>query len=313
MFKKLYLPIGIIVAVGLALCWSFPGSRLQHSGMSKMLIVLIFAINGWQVKWRESKVDHRWVMVFIFGAAVSLVGGPVLGRGIGALFFTEPLMILGLTLMAAAPTMIASAIVTTEASGGNAVWALLFTLGFNLLSVVSSPFMLRLCVGGMDGISIAPWSLLSKLILLMLLPFLAGACLRRGFKTKVMPGWFGYLPSTAVILIVYGTLSAAAGQLINLSLPLLLKVAVAAMLIHLALIAVLAWSGRRFFKLRPPENRALFFTGSQKSMVVGISILAALGGSYSDAAVVILIAYFFQLLFDSLLAARLSRHTVPVI
>lgn len=308
MFKKYYLPVGIIAAVGMALLWSRPGMLLKSSGVNPCLIVLIFAINGWQVKWRESHVDHRWIMVFVFGALVSLVGGPLLGRAVGGLFFTDAVLVLGLTLMAAAPTMIASAIVTTETGGGNTVWALLFTLGFNLLGVFTAPFMLRLCVNGMDGINISPWNLLLKLVLLLLLPFLTGVYLRRVFRNARMPLWFNYLPSTAVIVIVYATLSASAERLTAMSLPVLGLVGLAAMAVHLVMMGTLAWCGKSFFHLPPPENRALFFTGSQKSMVVGVSILAAMGGGYGDAAVVILVGYFCQLLFDSLLAARLGHH-----
>lgn len=307
--KKYYLPAGIVVAVCLALTISDLGAALHRSGINRWLIVLIFLLNGWQVKWRDSRIDHRWLGVFAFGALVSLILGPLAGRGIGGLLFTDPSMVLGITLMAAAPTMIASAIVTTQTSGGNTVWALLFTLGFNLLGIFTAPFMLRFCVDGMDGITIAPWSLLSKLMLLMLLPFLIGVGARRVFRKIVMPKWFGYLPSTAVILMVYATLSTSADRLTNMSLSLIAWIAAGAMAVHLTLIVLLAWSGVRVFKLRPPENRAFFFTGSQKSMVVGVSILAAMGSGHGDAAVVILVGYFCQLLFDSFLATRLHAKS----
>jgi|GEM_PF-5141726 len=306
MLKKLFLPVGIILAVMVAWVIPWPGRQLQQLGIGSILVAGIFAINGWSVRWQSGAFDRRFPPVFLWSAVLTLAAGPLLGRLVGGMLFDAPLLILGITLMAASPTMIASAIVTTEVAGGNTLWALFFTLGINLTSIFTMPVMLKLCVNGLGQVTIDSGTLLFKLIVLMLVPFLAGAGLRRGFRKKIMPWWFGYLPSLAVITIVYATMASAREQLAGYSVDVLAKVAVAALLIHLILMGGLAASGRRFFGLRPPENRALFFTGAQKSMVVGVSVLAALGGQYGAAAVVILASYFVQLLFDASLAAWLS-------
>ncbi len=304
--KKHFLPVGLMIAVAISLLFAGPGAFLKQSGLVPWLIVAIFLINGWQFRLREARLDARFARAFGAGALLTLVGGPILGLGTAKLFGLHSPLLLGLVVMAAMPTTLSSATVITFANGGNAAWALFMTVGFNLVGIFSIPFMLQRCLGHIDGLQISSGALLTKLMALVLLPFLAGLAARRLAPKPVdTHPLVAFIPSTCVILTVWASLSASREMLRALPPQLLPIIGLATLAVHLLLLMAASGLGRTL-KLKSAERMALAFTASQKTMPVALSVLTALGADSGPAVLVCLIFHFLQLLGDSFIASHLA-------
>ena len=74
MFKKLFLPVGILVAVIWSLCAPAAGLFCKEYIGTPAMIIAIFLVSGMQVKFNELKFDRKFVLALIFGSAFTLVG-----------------------------------------------------------------------------------------------------------------------------------------------------------------------------------------------------------------------------------------------
>lgn len=306
MFKKLFLPVGVILAVCAALGSPAPAAAIQKSGLIPWLIVTIFLVNGWQMKWKEGRFDASLVKCFLLSVFIALICGPLLGRFTGGLIFNDPILILGLTVISAAPATVSSGIVTAGICGGNNLWALLLTVGLNITCIFTVPIMLPICINGMDGIDINAGRLLWKLFILVFIPFATGALLHHFLKKIQTPAIVGYIPSAAVIITVYAALGESHTKLSSLSPGNLLIIAIASIAVHLIIMLGLAVSGDKLLKLRKAELRSMMLVGAQKSMLLAVSVLAVIGGELGMAAIVAIIFHFLQLILDSLIASYLA-------
>ena len=74
MFKKLFLPVGILVAVIWSLCAPAAGLFCKEHIGTPAMIIAIFLVSGMQVKFSELKFDRKFIMGLIFGSAFTLAG-----------------------------------------------------------------------------------------------------------------------------------------------------------------------------------------------------------------------------------------------
>ena len=306
MFKKLFLPVGLIIAIISALVLPDPGIFLKRTGAVPVFIIIIFLLNGWNLKLRESNLNRSFLCTFIAAIIISLGLGPFIGMAAVAIFNLGALATVGIIVMSSVPVTLSSATVVTEVSGGNSLWALFMTIGLNIVGIFTVPFMVKLGLEDTEGVDISAGKLLLKLLLLVLLPFLAGYVLKKAIRagTHVV---LRYVPSICVILTVYAACGASRGTLMNLApseYPLMLGIVLG---IHAALF-VIAYGYGCVAKLDKPEKKALAFVSSQKTLPIALSVISVLPGDSGAAVIPCLLFHFTQLLVDSFVAAHMSHN-----
>ena len=305
-FKKIFLPIGLVLAIAGALFIPHAGIWMKQNGFVPVFVVVIFLVSGWQFNISDVKLNHKFMYALVAALVISLLGAPFLGVGAVKLFGFGTLAGLGLIVICCVPVTLSSATVITEMARGNTVWSLLITVVMNLAGIFTIPLMLKLCLEEADGVDISAWNLLFKLILLVLLPFLVGLTAKKIVKSKSM-SIVAHIPSICIILTVYTTSAVSRELLYKSTLIEILLLIVASLIIHFILMFA-AWLGGITLKLEAPELKALIFVSSQKTLPVAISVLAVLCDNPGAAIIPCLIFHFTQLFADSVLASRLGRN-----
>ncbi len=304
-FKKLFLPVGLVVALIAAVVLPAPGIWMSENSMIPVYIITIFLVSGWCLNLKATMFNRQFAAAFGTCIVISLLIGPFVGLGVGKIFGLDSAFALGLTVMSSVPVTLSSATVITEVCGGNGVWALVMTIGLNITGIFTVPFMLKFCLKDAEGIDISAWKLLLKLLLLVLLPFAVGYIARRlaHWKTHII---VKYLPSTCVILTVYAAFAVSSGKLSGISYkqyPVLLGGVLA---VHIILM-LLAVCGGYGLKLNTPERKALMYVTSEKTLPIALSVISIIGIQAGMSLIPCLLFHFAQLIFDSCLAAVLVK------
>jgi len=305
-FKKAFLPAGLVVAIAAALAVDL-GERATGGLMPlrPWLVITIFLINGYQTRLRDAPRSLRFAAAFLTAAVLTLLAAPWLGRSMAGVLGMSGAMALGLIVMSSVPSTLSSGIVLTEVTGGNSLWALILTIGLNGLGVLTIPFVLKLCLRTAAEVEVDPLPLLGKLVLLVLVPFVAGGLVRGVARGRQLLPLMKYIPSTCVILTVWISCAAKRDSLLTLTGPSLGLIAAGALTVHLVLmVANLAASFP--LRLKPDERRATMFLGSQKTLPVALGVLTALGSTAGQAVIVCITFHFLQLVTDSFIAAKMA-------
>ena len=302
MFKKLFLPVGMLVAVALAFILPEPGIFFKSLKLNNLLIIAIFLVCGWQTT-AELKFDRNFLLLFITGALITLVAAPFAGWGIAKGFALDPMSAAGLMVIAAMPPTLSSGVVMTGTAEGNTLLAMTVTIGYSFIGVFILPVILPLVLPEGAEIVVKPWKMLTDLALLVILPAVAGVVLRIITKKK-LPSWGGHIPSLCVILLVWGFFSAASADMLKFPVGTLLAAAAGSLLLHVALMAAM-WYGSAMFKAEAPERKAMLFTGASKTLTIALATLSILGAA-GNAVVPCMVFYFLQMVIDSLLAGKMA-------
>ena len=303
-FKKFFLPAGVILAVLLAFFVPEWGITLRDNLHQNILVIIIFLVCGIQTSVKDLHIDKKSILFLLGGGIFTLLILPVIAWGSSHLLAIAALPAAGLIVMAASPPTLSSGIVMTETSDGNYVTAVAITMLYNLVSVLTIPFVLALLISSDAGINTDAWNTLKKLFLLVVLPFAGGFALRFPLKGRKLP-FLSYINSTAVILLVLFFFSSSSASMKQISFGFLLKSFAATVIIHMGAMAILWYAGKAL-KLPVSERKAYIFTAGSKTLTMALTTLAIMGAEKGDAALPCLIFYFIQMLFDSFLAAKMG-------
>jgi sodium/bile acid cotransporter 7 len=304
MLKRLYLPVGLPLALGAALLWPGLGTFAQEARVVRFLIVAIFLVNGYRADYGTTRVDSALAKAFAWGAVVCLLAGPALGfMAVKGLRLT-PEMGAGLIVISCVAPTLSSGIVISENAGGDVLWATLLTVGLNAAGILATPFAVGLLLAAQGTTAIGSLALLGKLVLLALVPFALGLAAGR-----MLPAWrksrpLSYVPSTCVLLTVWVSASAGSAVIASLS-PQSMAIALLAVLLVHASLLLLNAAAPRVLSIPAPGARSLLFVASQKTLPLSLGILVAVGLAGTAALPVCILFHFSQLVLDSALAAIL--------
>ena len=310
MFRKLFLPLGIAVSIAISFIWPEPGILFkslrygEYLTSNNLMIVITFLVCGWNIDIGATRFDRKFIMLFLGGAVMSLIICPLLGVCVAKIFRLSVLPATGLIVAAAMPPTLSSGIVLTETANGNSLLSILMTVGYNLLSVVTIPFMLALCISSEGSIDTDPVKMFVQLVALVLMPSVIGFCAGKLAKRK-LPPFYTYLSSTAVIMLVWGFFSASSAHFKQHPVSSLLQEGAGALVLHIILMQVV-WYGSAAFKIGVQERKALLFTGVSKTITITITILTIIGATTGAALVPALVYYFVQSIIDSSLAGKMG-------
>ena len=296
----------LVVGIGWAERLAWLAERLpRHLIIGSVLLAMALPL----------RIDAMWATLrrpapALLAVAINLLLVPLLAW-CASLLLSEDLA-LGIIIAAAVPSTLASAAVWTRLAGGNEAVSLLVTMITNLSCFLVTPGLIYVFSGrSASSLSFSDTAL--KLLLLIVLPILAAQLLRSisriGHWATANKQGLGTYAQLGILSIVFAgavncglklsqiehQFAAIAGQ-------------IALMMVLVAVVHLVAWwcgfriAGR--MGMARGDQLAVAFSGSQKTLMVGLAIALPYGGL----TLLPMLAYHVeQLLIDTVLADRFSQ------
>jgi sodium/bile acid cotransporter 7 len=303
------------------------------SGASTAAIALLFFLYGARLSTREALDGLKHWRLHTTVLACTFVIFPLLGlaaRGLVPVLLTHPLY-QGLLFLTLVPSTVQSSIAFTSIARGNVPAAICAGSFSSLAGIVITPLLAAALLGGSAGGFSA--DSVVKIVLQLLVPFLAGQLLRRcgieggrakrverggggrrvgGFMTRHRK-ILGYVDRGSILLVVYTAFSEGMVQGIwhqVSALRLAGLLAVEAVL--LAVMLTLTWYGGKALRFDREDRIAIQFAGSKKSLASGLPMAGVLFGAHAALAVLPLMLFHqMQLMVCAVIAKRRARDPQP--
>ncbi|HBK47561.1 MAG TPA: bile acid:sodium symporter [Xanthomonadaceae bacterium] len=227
-----------------------------------------------------------------------------------------PELFVGVLFLCALPSTVQSSIAFTSMAGGNVPAAVCAASLSSLLGVFVTPLLMTLLVGS-QGAMAHPAEAIGKILLQLLVPFLAGHFLRPliGRWVERHRAILRYTDQGTILLVVYTAFSESVNEGLwhDTPLPALLGMAAVAMVllgVAMVLITVLA---RRLGFDRADEI-AIVFCGSKKSLATGVPMAKVMFAGSSLGAIVlpVMLYHQIQLIVCAVVAGRYARRSGSV-
>ncbi|MGK3090441.1 bile acid:sodium symporter family protein [Streptomyces sp. WAC01490] len=285
-------------------------------GASTGAVALLFFLYGARLSTAEALDGLKHWRLHLTVLACTFLVFPLLGLASKGLvpFVLTPELQAGFLFLCLVPSTIQSSIAFTSIARGNLPAAICAGSFSSLTGIFLTPLLAALLLGSAGG-GFSADSLL-KIVLQLLVPFLAGQLLRRwvgGFLTrhkKVL----GLVDRGSILLVVYTAFSEGmvAGIWSQVT-PARLGALLAAEAVLLAVMLALTWYGARRLGFGREDRIAIQFAGSKKSLAAGLPMASVLFGAHASLAVLPLMLFHqMQLMVCAVIAKRRSRDPEPV-
>ncbi|MFF3314472.1 bile acid:sodium symporter family protein [Streptomyces sp. NPDC003035] len=304
--------LALLGTVGLAALLPASGAAATVAdGASTAAIALLFFLYGARLSTREALDGLKHWRLHLTVLACTFLVFPLLGlaaKGLVPAVLT-PSLHSGLLFLCLVPSTIQSSIAFTSIARGNVPAAICAGSFSSLAGIVLTPLLAAVLIGGGAGGFSA--DALLKIVLQLLVPFVAGQVLRRwvgGFlarKKKVL----GYVDRGSILLVVYTAFShgMVAGIWHQVT-PARLGMLLAVEAVLLAVMLALTWYGAKRLGFDRADRIAIQFAGSKKSLAAGLPMASVLFGAQASLAVLPLMLFHqMQLLVCAVLAKRRSQ------
>lgn len=283
-------------------------------GITAGAVGLLFFLHGAKLS-REAIVAgathwrlHATVLAstFLLFPLLGLLLGPVFSRLVG------PELYLGILFLCVLPSTVQSSIALTSVARGNVPAAVCSASASNFLGIFLSPVLAGLVLS-LHGESQSPLDSIGRIVVQLLLPFIAGHAARRWIGAWVSRNktLLRFVDQGTILLVVYTAFSEAVAQGLWQQLPLhaLAGLLVADAILLGLVISITTWTARRLGFGRADEV-VLVFCGSKKSLASGVPIAKVLfAGSVVGVMVLPLMLFHqMQLMLCAVLANRYARR-----
>ncbi|MGN9757501.1 bile acid:sodium symporter family protein [Streptomyces sp. SD31] len=306
----------LLGTVGLAALFPARGTASDvASGASTAAIAFLFFLYGARLSTREALDGLKHWRLHVTVLACTFVVFPLLGlaaRGLVPVLLTHPLY-QGLLFLTLVPSTIQSSIAFTSMARGNVPAAICAGSFSSLVGIVLTP-LLAAAVLGSSGGGFSADSLL-KIVLQLLVPFVAGQLLRRwigGFVArhkKVL----GLVDRGSILLVVYTAFSEGMVQGIwHQVSPIRLAGLLAVEVVLLAVMLALTWYGAKALRFNREDRIAIQFAGSKKSLAAGLPMASVLFGAHASLAVLPLMLFHQMQLMVCAVIAKRRAHDAEV-
>ncbi|MGW1541418.1 bile acid:sodium symporter family protein [Streptomyces sp. NPDC002309] len=302
----------LLGTVGLAALLPARGTAADvASGASTAAIAFLFFLYGARLSTREALDGLRHWRLHVTVLACTFVVFPLLGlaaRGLVPVFLTHSLWT-GLLFLTLVPSTIQSSIAFTSIARGNVPAAICAGSFSSLAGIVITPLLAASLLGGGTGGFQADAVL--KIVLQLLVPFVAGQLLRRwigGFVTRHRKG-LALVDRGSILLVVYTAFSEGMvhGVWHQVS-PVRLAGLLGVEAVLLAVMLALTWYGSKALGFGRADRVAIQFAGSKKSLASGLPMASVLFGPQAALAVLPLMLFHqMQLMVCAVIAKRRSR------
>ena len=281
-------------------------------GLGRVLVVLLFFIHGARMP-REAVTGalKQWKLqllmllsTFALFPLIGLAMGPLSGRAI------DPALYTGLLFLCCLPSTVQSSIALTSIAKGNVPAAVCGAAASNLAGVIFTPLLTALLLASQSVMSFdAIWTIIG----LILVPFALGQMLH-----GKLGGWLSrhkplatFVDRGSILVVVY----AAFGKAVVGGLWSTISAVDLAMLIFLCfamlvLVILILRFTARLAGLPLPDEAALVFCGSVKSLATGVPMASVLFPAALVGAIVLPLMIFHQvqLLACAFLARAYERR-----
>ena len=279
-----------------------------------LAIALLFFMHGAKLS-REAILTgagHWRLHLLVFGC--TLVMFPLLGLALKPLL--TPMvgneLYLGILYLCALPATVQSAIAFTSLARGNIPAAICSAAASSLLGIFLTPVLVMLLLG-VEGEAGSTLDSIGKIVLQLLVPFIAGQFARRWIGAWVTrnKGWLKSVDQGSILLVVYTAFSDAVVEGLWQLIPLSRLVALT--LVCCALLALVLWlthwlARRLGFNLE--DSITILFAGSKKSLATGVPMAQVLFASSAVGMIILPLMIFhqIQLMVCAVLAQRYAQR-----
>ncbi|MFK0087898.1 bile acid:sodium symporter family protein [Pseudomonas sp. NPDC090755] len=305
--------LGVILIATVLPCEG-DGARV-FGGLTNLAIGLLFFLHGAKLS-REAVVagaGHWRLHLLVF--ACTFVMFPLLGLALAPLLL--PLigdeLYLGVLYLCALPATVQSAIAFTSLARGNVPAAICSAAASSLLGIVLTPLLVVLLMG-VEGDGGSSLDAVLKIVLQLLVPFVAGQLARRwiGHWVTRNARWLKFVDQGSILLVVYSAFSDAvvSGLWHSVAPPRLAALVLVCCLLLALVLGCTASLGRRLgFNLE--DRITILFAGSKKSMATGVPMAQVLfvGGGIGAMILPLMIFHQIQLMVCAVLAQRYAART----
>ena len=279
-----------------------------------LAIALLFFMHGAKLS-REAILagaGHWRLHLLVF--ACTFVLFPLLGLAlkpvVTPLVGTE--LYLGILYLCALPATVQSAIAFTSLARGNIPAAICSAAASSLLGIFLTPILVMLLLG-VEGETGSTLDSIGKIVLQLLVPFIAGQFARRWIGAWVTrnKNWLKFVDQGSILLVVYTAFSDAVVEGLWQFIPLSRLLALT--LVCCVLLAIVLWAtyflGKRLgFNLE--DRITIVFAASKKSMATGVPMAQVLFATSAVGTIILPLMIFhqIQLMVCAVLAQRYAQR-----
>ena len=291
--------------------------RTAHffEGLTTVAIGLLFFLHGAKLS-REAimaGITHWRLHLLVFASTFVLF--PLLGLALKPVLspLVTPELYTGVLFLCVLPATVQSAIAFTAMARGNMPAAICSASASTLLGVFITPVLVNLVVLPHNGGATSSFDSIGRILLQLMVPFLAGHLLRPviGKWVQKRAAVLKFVDQGSILLVVYTAFSAAVIEGLWKQIPvsaLLGLLLVCAVLLALAL--TLTTFTARKLGFDTADEITIVFCGSKKSLASGIPMAKVLFASHAVGAIVLPLMLFhqMQLMVCAVLAQRYARR-----
>lgn len=316
LLARLKIDVYLLLIVGMVVAASVLPARGAAApifeGATSIAIGLVFFLHGARLS-REAVirgVTHWRLHLVVLGSTFALF--PVLCLGLAALpaWITPPALASGIVFLGCLPSTIQSSIAFTVIARGNVPAAVAAASASNLLGIGLTPLLVGLLLQAQGVVSV---SSAQAIVLQLLVPFIAGQVLRHwiGGWVAARAKLLSFIDRGSILLVVYTAFSSAVvegvwskvGALDLFRLLILCSVLLAAVL-------TVTWLTARALRFSTPDEIAVVFCGSKKSLASGVPMAGVLfpGGAAGLVLLPLMLFHQIQLMACAVVAQHYARR-----
>jgi sodium/bile acid cotransporter 7 len=304
--------LGLLAPAGLA----FPecGKAIGDSRAPPILVATTLFVSGLTLDTRRLARQLTNARAIALGLLSTYAAAPalafllahILGPAGGEAGGIDPFFLQSVMIAASQATTLASAIALTTVARGDQELALVLTVASNAATMVLTPLVLRLTLGGETSFQIG--AMMQRMALIIILPVGLGQVARAFLWSALAhrPHLLRLVPQMIILSFVYTGASTAAAELKQEPTLALRFLAIAAGL-H-ALLLLWTYGAATLLRLPDAARTAIVFCGSQKTLPNGIYLWRTFFPQNPSGAVALVLYHILQLVTDTLLAPWFGRE-----
>ncbi|WP_367046446.1 bile acid:sodium symporter family protein [Streptomyces sp. Je 1-332] len=304
--------LALLGTVGIAALLPARGTGADIAGgASTGAVALLFFLYGARLSTREALDGLKHWRLHVTVLACTFLLFPLLGLAAKGLvpYVLTPALYSGFLFLTLVPSTIQSSIAFTSMARGNVPAAICAGSFSSLAGIVLTPLLAAALLGNSGG-GFSADSVL-KIVLQLLVPFLAGQFLRRWVGAFIARNKkvLSLVDRGSILLVVYTAFSEGMVQGIwHQVTPLRLGALLGVEAVLLAVMLTLTWYGAKKMGFGRGDRIAIQFAGSKKSLAAGLPMASVLFGAHASLAVLPLMLFHqMQLMVCAVIAKRRSR------